>query len=121
MQSKDPSGSIFLDLSPEGGFIHFFWSYSAARDFGNYQRKLYSVDGASLKHHPKLTLLVLGSEDMEDNLVVLAIQISKNEESEDEWQSFLKRCKEHIHNFNSNECEIISDCDKGFIQEMLFY
>lgn len=113
VKKSDPAASIFNDTTSEGGFIRLFWSYSQAKLFGRLQRKLFSVDGASMKHHPKLTLLVLASEDMEDQQILLALQITKNEESELEWSSFLRRCKEHIEDFDSIDCGIISDRDKG--------
>lgn len=113
IQEKDPSASVFLDLAPNSEFIRFFWSYGVARTFGNLQRKLFSIDGAVLKNNPKLTFLVLASEDMESNSIILAAQITKFEESEAEWSSFLQRCMNHIENFNSDQCGIISDRDKG--------
>lgn len=113
VKENDPAATVSLDLTSDGGFIRFFWSYGGARSFAKLQRRLFSIDGASMKHHPKLTLLVLASEDMEDQQILLALQISKNDESELEWSSFLKRCRDHIEDFNSTECGIISDRDKG--------
>lgn len=89
ISQSDPEASVFLDVDEEGHFRNFFWAYGASKHFSNLQRKLFSVDGASMKSNPKLTLLVLASEDMEEQMIILALQLTKNVECEEEW-SILK-------------------------------
>jgi hypothetical protein len=58
-------------------------------------------------------MLVVASEDMEDKMLLLAFQLTKNVECEKEWTVFLQRCNNHIDHFNYSDCAIISDRDKG--------
>jgi hypothetical protein len=82
ISQKDSLSSVFLDVDEEGNFQNFFWSFGYAKQFSSLQRKLFSVDGAVMKSHPNLTMLVLASEDMEDKMLLLAFQLTKNVECE---------------------------------------
>jgi len=108
IHEADPDASISLDLE-NSTFVRLFWSYGAAKTFAISQRKLFSVDGGSMSHYPKGTLLTLASEDTENQQVTLAIQITANEESKEELSVFLQNVKNHIPMFDSPLCAVISD------------
>ena len=112
IQACDTDASVHLDVD-NGVFCCLFWSYGAAKEFPTYQRKLFSIDGGSMKHFPKGTLLILASEDSECRQTILALQFTRCEESKDEWAIFLNNIKNHMPSFDSRMTGIISDCAKG--------
>lgn len=67
-----------MELTSNDQFHRIFWSPSVAATWMNYQKHLFSVDGAFLPSSCGGTLLTLTSEDSEKRSVILAIAITVN-------------------------------------------